>query len=55
VKIIADRYKNSSAIFAWELMNEARCLGDLPARENCPYKRLLSKQHQEQSDYVRGL
>ncbi|KAK0478423.1 glycoside hydrolase [Armillaria novae-zelandiae] len=35
VKVIVERYKNSPNIFAWELMNEARCLGDLPGGPNC--------------------
>lgn len=55
VKIIVSRYKDSPAIAAWELMNEARCLGDLPAGPNCPGKRLLTQWYKQQSDYVRSL
>ncbi|KAG8759064.1 hypothetical protein FRC14_006779 [Serendipita sp. 396] len=55
VKIIVNRYKDSPAIAAWELMNEARCLGDLPAGPNCPGKRLLTKWYRQQSDYIRKL
>lgn len=55
VKLIVNRYKNSPAIFAWELMNEARCLGDLPSGPNCPKKGLISKWYKQQSDYIRTL
>ncbi|KAJ7597118.1 glycoside hydrolase [Mycena floridula] len=49
VKTIVNRYKSSPAIFAWELMNEARCLGDLPGGPNCvPGTGLLSKWYQQQ-------
>ncbi|KAI5114986.1 hypothetical protein M0805_002266, partial [Coniferiporia weirii] len=35
-KTIVERYKDSSTVFAWELMNEARCLSDtLPAGPDC--------------------
>ncbi|KAJ3511183.1 hypothetical protein NLJ89_g4243 [Agrocybe chaxingu] len=56
VKVIVNRYKNSPNIFAWELMNEARCLGDLPAGPNCVAgTNLLSHWYKQQSDYVRSL
>ncbi|KAF9532003.1 glycoside hydrolase superfamily [Crepidotus variabilis] len=58
VKAIVNRYKNSPNIFAWELMNEARCLGDLPSGPNCAPASgtpLLSKWYKAQSDYVRSL
>lgn len=56
VQTIVNRYKDSSAIFAWELMNEARCLGDLPAGPACaPGTGLLTKWYEQQSDFVRGL
>ncbi|THV04866.1 glycoside hydrolase [Dendrothele bispora CBS 962.96] len=56
VKTIVDRYKNSPTIFAWELVNEARCLGDLPNGPNCvPGTELISKWYKEQSDFVRSL
>ncbi|KAH9950478.1 glycoside hydrolase superfamily [Amylocystis lapponica] len=57
VQIIVERYKNSSAIFAWELANEARCAGDsLPSGPNCvPGSETLTTWYQQQSDYVRSL
>ncbi|KAJ7630988.1 glycoside hydrolase [Roridomyces roridus] len=56
VKTIVNRYKSSSTIFAWELMNEARCLGDLPASPACvPGSGTLAKWYKEQSDFVRSL
>ncbi|KAF9270296.1 glycoside hydrolase [Marasmius fiardii PR-910] len=56
VKTIVERYKNSPAIFAWELMNEARCLGDLPSGPTCvPGSETLSKWYREQSNFVRSL
>ncbi|KAH8102452.1 glycoside hydrolase [Cristinia sonorae] len=56
VRAIVDRYKESPAIFAWELMNEARCLGDLPAGPACiAGTELLPKWYREQSDFVRSL
>ncbi|PVF99913.1 glycoside hydrolase [Serendipita vermifera] len=55
VKIIVNRYKDSPAIFAWELMNEARCLGELPSGPDCPGKRVVGKWYKQQSDYVRKL
>ncbi|KAG7099294.1 hypothetical protein E1B28_001152 [Marasmius oreades] len=56
VKTIVERYKDSSAIFAWELMNEARCLGDLSGGPACvPGSQTLSKWYREQSDFVRSL
>ncbi|KAK1232690.1 hypothetical protein PQX77_004166 [Marasmius sp. AFHP31] len=55
VKTIVERYKDSPTIFAWELMNEARCLGDLPPGPNCPASDTLSDWYREQSDFVRRL
>ncbi|KAF8216125.1 glycoside hydrolase [Mycena galopus ATCC 62051] len=56
VKIIVDRYKNSPVIFAWEMMNEARCLGDLPSSPNCSAQaRTLPTWYKEQSDFIRSL
>ena len=57
VKTIVERYKNSPNIFAWELMNEARCLSDtLPAGPNCvPGSNTLLKWYEQQSDFVRSL
>ncbi|KAG8825086.1 hypothetical protein FRC17_008853, partial [Serendipita sp. 399] len=54
VKLIVNRYKSSPAVAAWELVNEARCLGDLPSGPNCPGKRLLTKWYKQQSDYIRS-
>ncbi|KAJ7783891.1 glycoside hydrolase [Mycena maculata] len=56
VTTIVNRYKDSSVIFAWEMMNEARCLGDLPASSACsPGSGTLGKWYQEQSDFIRSL
>ncbi|CCM05153.1 uncharacterized protein FIBRA_07362 [Fibroporia radiculosa] len=54
---IVERYKSSSAVFAWELMNEARCAGDsLPSGPNCvPGSETLTTWYQLQSDFVRSL
>lgn len=44
-------------MFAWELMNEARCAGDtLPSGPDCvPGSETLTTWYQLQSDYVRSL
>ncbi|KAI0721256.1 glycoside hydrolase [Cerioporus squamosus] len=57
VKTIVSRYKDSSTIFAWELMNEARCLSDtLAAGPSCvPGSNTLLTWYREQSNYVRSL
>ncbi|KAF5313060.1 hypothetical protein D9619_003242 [Psilocybe cf. subviscida] len=56
VKTIVNRYRDSPNIFAWELMNEARCLGDLPGGPACvPGSELLTKWYKQQSDFVRSL
>ncbi|KAL4242158.1 glycosyl hydrolase 5 (cellulase A) family protein [Abortiporus biennis] len=56
VQTIVNRYKSSPTIFAWELMNEARCLGDLPAGPNCvASKPTLTTWYRQQSDFVRSL
>ncbi|KAG6888688.1 hypothetical protein C0995_006678 [Termitomyces sp. Mi166 len=56
VKTIVNRYKDSANIFAWELVNEARCLGDLPAGPNCvPGSNIIYNWYQQQSDYIRSL
>ncbi|EIW64398.1 glycoside hydrolase [Trametes versicolor FP-101664 SS1] len=57
VKTLVERYKDSSDIFAWELMNEARCLSDtLPAGPSCvPGSNTLKTWYQQQSDFVRSL
>jgi len=56
VTTIVNRYKASPNIFAWEMMNEARCLGDLPAGPNCvPGTELITKWYKQQSDFIRSL
>ncbi|KAI0800896.1 glycoside hydrolase [Fomes fomentarius] len=57
VKTVVERYKNSPTIFAWELMNEARCLSDtLAAGPSCiPGSNTLSTWYKEQSNFVRDL
>ncbi|KAK0208277.1 glycoside hydrolase superfamily [Desarmillaria ectypa] len=56
VKVIVERYKDSPNIFAWELMNEARCLGDLPGGPNCvPTAGLISNWYKQRSGFVRSL
>ncbi|KAJ6604746.1 glycoside hydrolase superfamily [Mycena vulgaris] len=56
VKTIVNRYKSSSAIFAWEMMNEARCLGDLPAGAACsPGTGTLGTWYRQNSDFIRSL
>ncbi|TFK41081.1 glycoside hydrolase [Crucibulum laeve] len=55
VKTIVNRYKNSANVFAWELMNEARCLGDLPSSSACPRTGLLHDWYKQQAAFVRKL
>ncbi|KAJ7492530.1 glycoside hydrolase [Mycena latifolia] len=56
VKTIVNRYKSSPTIFAWEMMNEARCLGDLPASAACSAgSGTLTNFYKTQSDFVRSL
>ncbi|KAI1793923.1 glycoside hydrolase [Ganoderma leucocontextum] len=57
VKTIVERYKSSTTIFAWELMNEARCLSDtLPAGPTCvPGSNTLRTWYKQQSNFVRSL
>jgi mannan endo-1,4-beta-mannosidase len=57
VRTIVERYKNSPNIFAWELMNEARCLSDTyPSGPNCvPGSETVTTWYKEQSDFVRSL
>ncbi|KJA29159.1 glycoside hydrolase family 5 protein [Hypholoma sublateritium FD-334 SS-4] len=56
VTTIVNRYKNSPNVFAWEMMNEARCLGDLSAGPNCvPGTELLTKWYNETSNFIRSL
>ncbi|KAF4606777.1 hypothetical protein EYR38_000832 [Pleurotus pulmonarius] len=56
VRTIVERYKSSPNIFAWELINEARCLGDLPAGPNCvPFSGTISRWYEEQANFVRKL
>ncbi|KAF5356008.1 hypothetical protein D9756_003830 [Leucocoprinus leucothites] len=56
VRILVNRYKNSPNIFAWELMNEARCLGDLPSGPACvPGSNTLHTWYEQQANFVRSL
>lgn len=56
VKTIVSRYKHSPNIFAWELMNEARCLGDLPGGPDCvPGSNTLHTWYEEQANFIRRL
>ncbi|KAF7320427.1 Glycoside hydrolase family 5 protein [Mycena kentingensis (nom. inval.)] len=56
VRTIVNRYKNSPTIFAWELMNEARCLGDLPQSANCTAgQKTIPNWYKQQSDFIRSL
>lgn len=56
VTTIVNRYKSSPNIFAWEMMNEARCLGDLPAGPHCVAgTELLTGWYKLQSDFIRSL
>ncbi|THH04891.1 hypothetical protein EW145_g5196 [Phellinidium pouzarii] len=56
-KTIVERYKESSTVFAWELMNEARCASDtLPSGPDCvPGSNTLNTWYKEQSNFVRSL
>jgi len=35
ITVLINRYKSSSAVFAWELANEPRCVGNIPASATC--------------------
>jgi mannan endo-1,4-beta-mannosidase len=59
VRTLVERYKDSSNIFAWELMNEARCSSDsFPSGPSCTPAsgaETLLQWYQMQSDFVRSL
>nr|GAT54900.1 predicted protein [Mycena chlorophos] len=56
VRTIVERYKDSATVFAWEMMNEARCLGDLPSGPDCSAQsRTIPNWYKLQSDYIRSL
>jgi len=55
VKVLVERYKDSPTIFAWELMNEARCTGDLRSSAACPGTSLLSDWYEEQAAFVKDM
>jgi len=57
VQTIVNRYKDSPTVFAWELMNEARCASDLlTASAAChPGSGTLGLWYQQQSDFVRSI
>ncbi|KAJ3507104.1 hypothetical protein NMY22_g17034 [Coprinellus aureogranulatus] len=56
VEVLVNRYKHSPNIFAWELMNEARCLGDLRGGPACvPGTDLISHWYKDQAAFVRKL
>lgn len=51
-----NRYKSSPNIFAWELMNEGRCLGDLPGSSACrPGSNTIHNWYEQQAAFVRTL
>ncbi|PBP18175.1 cellulase [Diplocarpon rosae] len=55
---VINRYKNSSAIFAWELANEPRCSADktkgLPRSANCTFD-TTSAWYQEMGAFVKSI
>ncbi|KIP12426.1 glycoside hydrolase family 5 protein [Phlebiopsis gigantea 11061_1 CR5-6] len=59
VRTIVERYKSSPNIFAWELMNEARCSSDsFPSGPLCTPAsgaQSLTKWYKQQSDFVKNL
>ncbi|EKM61170.1 glycoside hydrolase family 5 protein [Phanerochaete carnosa HHB-10118-sp] len=59
VRTIVERYKDSPNIFAWELLNEARCSSDTyPSGPSCTPAsgaETLLGWYKEQSDFVRSL
>lgn len=59
VRTIVERYKDSPNIFAWELMNEARCSSDTfgsgPFCTPASGAETLLQWYQQQSDFVRSL
>lgn len=60
VKVVVERYRHSTAIFAWELANEPRCGADgvrnLPrtAGTNCSYT-MMDKWYREMGRFIKGL
>ncbi|KAG8844040.1 hypothetical protein FRB96_003304 [Tulasnella sp. 330] len=56
IKIIVDRYKSSPNVFAWEVANELRCLGQLPSGPACvPGSNTLYNFYKKTTDYIRSL
>jgi mannan endo-1,4-beta-mannosidase len=56
VKTIVNRYKNSPNVFAWELINEARCSGDLGSSPACSAKSgTLHNWYKQQSAFIKSL
>ncbi|KAG9032418.1 hypothetical protein FRB95_001471 [Tulasnella sp. JGI-2019a] len=56
IKLIVDRYKSSPNVFAWEVANELRCLGQLPAGPACvPGSNTLYNYYKSTSNYIRSL
>ena len=58
VKAVVTRYRNSSAVFGWEVTNEPRCGADgvrnLPRGPNCILA-LVTEWVKEISTYIKGL
>ena len=58
VKAVVTRYRNSSAVFGWEVTNEPRCGADgvrnLPRGPNCTLA-LVTEWVKEISTYIKGL
>ncbi|KAG2023407.1 CEL4b mannanase [Coprinopsis cinerea AmutBmut pab1-1] len=56
VRVLVSRYKHSPNIFAWELMNEARCRGDMQGGPECVAgSDIITHWYREQSDFIRSL
>ena len=58
MKAVVTRYRNSSAVFGWEVTNEPRCGADgvrnLPRGPNCTLA-LVTEWVKEISTYIKGL
>jgi mannan endo-1,4-beta-mannosidase len=56
-EVVVNRYKDDPTIFAWELINEARCLGNiLSAGPSCVAgSYTVYNWYKLQSDFIRSL
>ncbi|KDQ56016.1 glycoside hydrolase family 5 protein [Jaapia argillacea MUCL 33604] len=54
VQAVVARYKDSPAIFGWEIANDARCFSSLPASPSCNTQS-LTKWHADIAKYIKSI